>query len=375
MSGLARLTGALVVLAAASAAILPGVAGAQTSGPVASGEFFGDISISGGFDGKVERGGITMVLRYDLEGNGPANITLEDGQMSGMFSMPGTAGFTAKDDKSGLNVVGTSKWSLTNGSFSGPPADYRMTSLWSIETTAVIETPGFGKVSNTSSESEQIAEPLIAPIVLCEYLVAQFDMRIRQEIDSIPAFNERIRGYVYTSTREPNEEEVAKSITQLRGDVTAWSASAASASDSRGAIQEGLNLLERSNSLMRQQTKPTPCPNEQRFVTELTLATRDVLTTLLEVFPGTTGFDTVILAVGTSAIGAGTPDRVAGFEVREAMKADIQARYEATSINDEAAMTDIALAADTIGIEALISADKTSSLSPTDLLLTITGEE
>jgi len=357
-SGIGLIVSALLVVSAPYAA-------AQTGGPVASGDFTGVLGLDGGFRLDVDAGGSVTLT---VAGSGPLQLKLIDGAMDGTWSLDATQSVNGIIGPTGATITMTGGGPITGaGSIQGPPGDYRLTG--SVTSTNTVE--AFGQTA-TSTETETLDEPLTDVLVLCDQIVGRWDLRIKQRIEEA-GLDEFIRGYFSASTGVEATEQAQK-IEALLADVSRWAGEAAGLETGERSLylNRALNMLDRSQRLQAELAAPTPCPPDPTFTTDLALAMQDVLNTLLDRSPGITGSVIVSLALGSGAIGAGSPVPGPADALQARMEADLEAKFE-DLIADlgvyETDLIDAARAAQMLGMESLGS----GGLSPSDILLVLTG--
>jgi len=340
--------------------------GAQTGGPVADGDFTGTIGLEGGFRVVIPEG--SLVLR--AQGSGPLQFTLRDGAMSGTWSLAGTTILDGEFSQAGGGIIieGTGTFS-GSGPFGGPPGAYRMSGTFDSENTATVTVPVAGiSQSATETTSDTFDEALTDVIVLCDMVVGRWDLRIRQQIDEV-GFDEFLRGYFSASTGIDATEQAGR-IGDLLADVAGWAA------DEGGVLVESrslyiggaLALLDRAQRLQAELAAPSPCPPDHRFATQLTLAVQDVLTSLVGRLPGITTSHIVALALGSGAIGSGSPVPGSAGELTDLLVADVQGKWNALTSDPAVNLADLldtARAAQMLGITELGGA----GLTPADVLL------
>jgi hypothetical protein len=361
-----------MALAVAVAVFALGTApiGAQTGGPVADGDFTGTIGLEGGFRVVIPEG--SLVLR--AQGSGPLQFTLRDGAMSGTWSLAGTTildgEFSQAGAQAGAGIIieGTGTFS-GSGPFGGPPGAYRMSGTFESENTATVTVAVAGiSQSATETTSDTFDEALTDVIVLCDMVVGRWDLRVRQQIEAV-GFDEFIRGYFSASTGIDATEQAGQ-IGDLLADVAGWAA------DEGGVLVESrslyiggaLALLDRAQRLQAELAAPSPCPPDHRFATQLTLAVQDVLTSLVGRLPGITTSHIVALALGSGAIGSGSPVPGPAAELNDLMVSDVQGKWNALTSDPAVNLADLldtARAAQMLGIAELGGA----GLTPADVLL------
>lgn len=288
--------------------------GAQTSGPPASGEFTGTITLDGGFTARVEQSPASGSVTVFFEGAGPLNITLDEGQMSGSWQLDGTQTlfglFEAEgSDGAGSVTMGGEGVFSGSGDIGGPPSNYRMGGSVSTTNTVTVNVAGVLSESATSSDTSAVDSQLTDVIVLCQSIHGRWDHQIRQSIEDV-GFEEYVSGYFSASTGVDAAEQ-AEDVEQLVEDVARWASDAASFEPGPGAtglyIGRALALLERSQALQAELAADSPCPPDLLFATHITRAAQDVLSTLIAQLPHITNSRVVALAVASGAIGPGSP--------------------------------------------------------------------
>jgi len=370
-AGIARRRYGIVSAVLAVTLLSTVAATAQTGGPVASGSFQGSIGVDGGF--RADLSGAEIVVLID--GGGPLQLELDEGQMSGSWSFDGSqtlSGNFAEGEVSGQGSF------TANGTIGGPPADYRLTGTYTSTNTATFSIAGLSQ-SATTTDSGSLDEQLTDVIVLCDQIVGRWDLRVRQEIESV-GFDEFIRGY-FTASTGVDATEQGEKVEELLADINTWASRASSlpTGDTTNAtsldaaafdfILDGWELLWQAQDLQAQLAVESPCPPDPRFATQLTLAAQDVANTFLDLFPGTTNSHLVGLALGTGAIGSGSPVPDAAAQLESRLEADVAIRWERVRSADALApaeVGDVARAAQMLGIETL-----PGGLSPAEVLLTL----
>lgn len=362
-----RVVAATVVIVLALVAA-SGPTAAQTGGPVASGDFVGAMGLDGGFSVQVEGGAVTV----PVDGSGPLQLTLDDGTMSGTWSLAGAqsvegsfGGFIALDG--GGPVSGS-------GSIGGPPGNYRLTGSFTSTNTVTVSGAPTGPITSTSTNTDSVDETLTDVIVLCDTIVGRWDLRIRQQIQDL-GFDEFIRGYFSASTGVDATEQ-AEEVQSLLTSVSEWASGANEVVEGSRALYIGtaLSLLNQAQRLQAQLAAPSPCPPDPRFMTELTLAVQDALGQLIARFPGITNSTIVSLAIGSGAIGSGSAVPQAAAATTDLLRADVLTRWEghrADAFGSFADVVDTARAAQMLGIETL--PNDGGGISPSDVLL-VAGE-
>lgn len=338
-------------------------ASAQTGAgtPVASGEFKGVVGLDGGFRIDLPEGGDITVT---LEGTGPLELTLADGTMTGTWSLDAIQ-TTSGDLGGGISISGGGTITAS-GAMGGPPGTYKMTGTYSQTNTATVESP-VGSSSSTVTDSGAVDVPLNDVLVLCDDIVGRWDYQVKQDLESA-GFDEFVRGY-FSATTGIDATEQAEEVEALIGDINTWASSAPLVESGRRSvvIGMGLALLDRAQRLQAQLDAPTPCPPDPTFMTALSLAAQDVLNELIDRFPGITNPYVVSLALGSGAIGEGSPAPDAADALQAKMEADIDAKFDALNNDADRGRQDYiktARAGQQLGMETIGSTE----LSPGDVL-------
>lgn len=196
MSKVPRSFGAATVVAVCAFAA---TAAAQTAGPVADGDFTGALAISGGFTANIDGGGASGAVTLLADGQGPLELTLRAGQMTGEWSLSGTEtlGGTISGSAGGttVNIVMDGAGEFAgSGQMSGPPSDYRLAGTVEFSNTTSVNVAGALSQSRTATETVTLNEPLTEVIVLCQDIHGRWDLEIRRDIEEV-GFDEFLRGY------------------------------------------------------------------------------------------------------------------------------------------------------------------------------------
>ncbi len=344
-------------------------ASAQTGAgtPVASGTFTGSIGLDGGFSVAPPTGGELVVL---VDGTGPLELTLADGTMTGTWSLPITQTVSG-DFGSGVTVTGDGS-GTSSGEMSGPPGTYSMTGTYTSTNTLTVTVQGLAQ-SSTTTDSEEISFPLTDVLVMCDTITGRWDYQAKQDIQDA-GFDEFIRGY-FSATTGIDATEQAAEVEALIGDINSWASSAPSVEEGGGSlyIELGLALLSKGQTLQAQLNAPTPCPPDPTFMTYLSLAAQDALNNFVDRFPGSTTPEVVGLAIGTGAIGAGSPSPQEGAALQAKMEAAVNDTFDSISDDLDASENqaiDLARSGQMLGMETMGS----SALSPGDVLLVLGAE-
>jgi hypothetical protein len=369
------LVAASVVLAV-SLAGTGSVSSAQTGGPVASGEFRGVIAVNGGFSVDPSKfaadvGGSLAVL---VNGNGPLELTLADGAMTGTWSIGGTQAldgtFTSSAGGVTSNVVVTGGGTFSgSGQLSGPPGDYSLAGSITSTNTATVDVSGFSQ-SATTTETTPIQQTLTDVVVLCQQIYGRWDLEIRQQIDAI-GFDEFIRGYFSASTgvdATDQAEEIQRFLTEASG--WAQSVGDVTADDRSLFIGRALSILDAVEGFQAELAAPSPCPPDPAFATELTLAAQDTLARLIAQLPGITNSRIVVVALRSGAIGAGSPVPAAAAALQAQLEADVQQQWEADVAGYPGTTTDAELL-ETARTAQLLGMDSIGEVTPADVILVL----
>jgi len=352
----------LLMITALFVGVVPYAAAQTGSAPVTSGEFTGVVALDGGFRIDMPEGGAITV---SVEGSGPLELTLTDDTMDGTWSFDG-AQSTEGDLGGGITLTGGGPITAS-GAMSGPPGTYAMTGTYDQTNTATVTVAGITQ-SSTVSDSGAVDVPLTDILVLCDRILGRWDFKVKQDLQNA-GFDEFIHGY-FTASTGIDATEQADDVEALISEVNAWASDAPSVEEGGRAlyIGLGLSLLTRAQYLQAELAAPTPCPPDPTFMTELSLAAQDALNTLLDRFPGITTPAVVSLALGSGAIGEGSPVPDAAADLQARMEADVDAKFD-TLIDDRTAndrdIISTARAGQMLGMETI----GTTVLSPADVLL------
>ncbi|MEN8238428.1 MAG: hypothetical protein ABFR53_04400 [Actinomycetota bacterium] len=344
-------------------------ASAQTGAgtPVASGEFTGVVGLDGGFSLDLPTGGEMVVL---VNGTGPLELTLADGTMSGTWSLAATQSL-AGDLGAGIKMSGGGPIAAS-GAIGGPPGTYTMTGTYTSTNTATVETP-IATQSATTSDSGPVDVPLNDVLVLCDTIVGRWDFEVKQDLEAA-GFNEFIHGY-FSATTGVDATEQAEEVEALIGDINTWASSAPGVEPGGTGlyIGTGLSLLTRAQTLQSELSADTPCPPDPTFMTDLSLAAQDALSSFVDRFPGFVTPAVVALALGSGAIGEGSPAPGGADALQAQMEAAINETFDSL-VDDfggnESDIINMARSAQMLGMETMGS----SELSPSDVLLVLGAE-
>jgi hypothetical protein len=356
-------------------------AAAQTSGPPASGEFTGAITLDGGFVANVDQSGVSGSVTVFVEGSGPLEIVLDEGQMSGEWTLEGTQWLTGAfgaDSGGAAGVVAMSgEGSFTgHGAVVGPPSDYRMSGSVTTTNSVSVSVAEVISQSATSTDTSAVDSPLTDVIVLCQSIHGRWDHQIKQSIEQV-GFQEYVSGYFSASTGIDATEQ-AEAVEQLVEDVARWASDAQEFEPGPGAtglyIGRALSLLERSQELQAELAADVPCPPDPSFATHITRAAQDVLARLIADFPHITNSRIVALAAGAGAIGSGSPlpDRARALE--QQLEADVVSHIQELLDAEEygPALVEEARTAQMLGVASVEYRGNEVGLS--DLLILLAGE-
>lgn len=370
-----------MVAAACVFALTASAAGAgQTGGPVASGEFTGVIAVTGGFSANVDEfsgGAAQGAITVTVDAQGPLELALVEGEMSGTWSLSGrqaVAGTITGSAGGATATISIEGGGPVNGSgtMGGPPSNYRLRGNVTSSNTVTVSVQGITSATNTASDTSALDEALTEVAVLCQDIYGRWDLRIRQQIDAI-GFDEFIRGY-FTASTGIDATEQAREVEALLADIGRWAARAGAVGDGElGAyLTSAFALLGRAQELRAELTADAPCPPDPRFATELTFAVQDALSTLIARFPGITRLGLVSLALGSGAIGGGSPSPATADALQTQMEADVNQAFEEAITDFPASEGDViglARTAQALGMQEIGS----GGLSPADVLLVLTG--
>jgi hypothetical protein len=357
------------ILVAALFVVAIPYASAQTGAgtPVASGSFTGSVGLDGGFSVDVPTGGELVVL---VNGTGPLEIELADGTMTGTWSLPITQTISG-DFGGGVAITGNGS-GTSSGEMTGPPGTYKMTGTYNFTNTATVTVAGISQ-SATESDSGPVDVPLNDILVLCDSITGRWDYQVKQDIQNA-GFNEFVRGY-FSATTGIDATEQAAEVASLVADINSWASSAPSVEPGGTGlyISMGLSLLRGAQTLQAQLGAPTPCPPDPTFMTALSLAAQDALNNFVGRYPGFTTPAVVSLALGSGAIGEGSPAPEGASALQAKMEAAVNETFDAfvaDSSTNDGDIINMARSGQMLGMETMGS----SVLSPGEVLLVYGAE-
>jgi hypothetical protein len=315
------------------------------------GKYTGTIGVAGGFI--VDQEGALIAM--NASGAGPLEVVVESDRLIGTWSMAGETNVFGDLGSEGSSIFGNGTFDGI-GSIIGNRANPNLVGTNTWTNTVSIKV---GPVSSTSNQggTEDVSEQLTDLVITCDRLSGRWDYRINQELGEIPGFEPAFHGYL-SAARDPDGDPEGDAA-ELTADVQGWAATVSAESSPVVVIDDGLILLDQAWILHSEMTRDVPCPPDPRFLTEVTMAAQDVLTTLLDLFPGTTGHSTVRLGLSSGAIGSGSTTPEAAAALEGALRADLQVRFESLTQDDAidpAGLYDTAIAAQLLGVDTLTSA-------------------
>lgn len=287
--------------------------------------------------------------------------------MSGSWSWSGTQEVMGSFGPSANVTISGGGPISGSGTMEGPPAEYRM--LGSHISTNTVTIMGH---TATSSDHGAIDESLEDVMVLCDIVVGRWALRIREDIEAA-GFDEFVQGDFAAFTGVDTADR-AKAIEDLLREVSRWASDAGDLEPGDHSLYIGraLSLLDRAQRLQASLNVDTPCSPDPRFATVIAVAMQDVLNTLLDLYPGIMNDTLVSVAIGSGAIGAGSPapGTAAGLESR--IKADLNQKFETLLEGlpgTEADLVRTARAGQMMGMETMGA----GHLSPSDVLIVFAG--
>lgn len=251
--------------------------------------------MAGGFTVNIEVEGASGTITVVANGDGPLEISLEAGEMTGTWSIVDgvqTVGGTISGSAGGqtVDIIFIGDGTLNgSGTMVGPRADYRLQGSLTQTNTINVNVGGIASSSSTSADTNQLNAPLTDVIVLCQDIVGRWDLQVRQQVAAADAavpqasFDEFVRGY-FTASTGVDATEQAEEVAELLSAVSSWAGEANSIeSEDRGLyIGRGLAMLDQAQRLQAELSVDSPCPPDPTFATQLTLAAQDVLSTLID---------------------------------------------------------------------------------------------
>jgi hypothetical protein len=196
---------------------------------------------------------------------------------------------------------------------------------------------------------------------------------VKQDLENV-GFNEFIRGY-FSATTGVDATEQAAAVEALVADINSWASSAPSVEPGGTGlfIAMGLGLLSSAQTLQAQLDAPTPCPPDPTFMTALSLAAQDALNNFVDRYPGFTTPAVVSLALGSGAIGEGSPAPEGADALQAKMEAAVNETFDAfvaDSSTNDGDIINMARSGQMLGMETMGS----SVLSPGEVLLVYGAE-
>lgn len=348
-----------------------GVGAATSDPPGPTGDLIGYIGLSGGWRSTMN-GSVGIDVRYDIVG--PMTMRLDDGEMSGDWSMEGSSSVTGELISGSGSHVGT-------GTFAGRTGEYRM--VGSIESSSSITMQSVGREVTVDSPPDRYAfdEPLTEVLVTCDQVSGRWDARLiagtaavgeSSRADVTPTFS----GVFFAIGDVDGAPEVLADLVALVDD---WVAGAAEETDVDARLDRALEALL-VLSIMRDQLADLPtgsgCDPECAFTTPLARPATDVVRILIAAAPGSITSAEIALLLDSGALSS---CHDGADLLREELQRDLDARFVElldridrgeTDISDPATVataSDIARAAIALGSTSL----GPNGIAPGDVLVVL----
>ncbi len=217
-----------------------------------SGRYSGTIHVHGGFSFPLQDVGEAVFLSNI---NGTATLIAEDGSISGEWEYGGTGAGRG----GGLGVEFTTESTYSgSGTFTGTP-----TAASVVGDNSLTSTGTFFGVSRTSTEVQPIDEPITDVLAGCGQVVASFDLRVNQEIESqLPGGDGFFEGSLVVYSDAPSEE--AAELARRASEVLS--------SDAEPLLKASaaLAVLEEVQELQAAMSRASDCPATIEFFNLLT---------------------------------------------------------------------------------------------------------
>lgn len=245
---------------------------AVVSLPIDDGTYSGTVGLSGAF--WMSESGVTMIWRGSA--SGPLELTVADGEMSGIWSTDGSAEINAH----GLPfaVTGVNTWTMNGTVYGSDP--YHMEGSGS-GTTSV---SGGGASSQGTYSIPTASAPLQGVMQVCGQVIGNWDQAIDASFEGVPV-EHSIRSYfaVFSTDYETDfEAEVEQLLDQATGVQQRLS-------DEEPTVLLGelaVLLAEAEDLLGRLDQQPDACPPDPSFMRIITQVIQDAMHALLDRWSG-----------------------------------------------------------------------------------------
>ena len=188
----------LVTAVAMSTAVTTASAQDERSLALADGAYVGSVDFTGGFGAVLVADGGSLNIFLDGRLNGPAAMSVDEGVVSGTWSLTGSSSTNGALSASGggdtvtFTVEGSGEYT-GQGEFEGVADDARMVGTLSGANTVTVSNEFFSETT-TDDEPSDVNLQLNDPIGDCGRAFARLDLDLNQSIESIPGFSSEIIG-------------------------------------------------------------------------------------------------------------------------------------------------------------------------------------
>lgn len=374
-----------VILALTCSAGASAVSAQDDSLALADGTYSGSVSFTGGFSSLFSVDGGSANIAFDGVLNGPANMNVSGGEVTGDWSMAGTSttagALTGVADGVSVTFVidGTGTYDGV-GTFEGTSTDARMVGTLGGLSTVTVSSDFF---SNTSDDSEpsEVDLALTDPIGDCGRAFARLDLTLNNSIEQVPGFESQIIGVF--SGADPAGSDLYFTEVELLNDRIAalWNRVADPIALPVELIDEAFALI-RDVEAAEDAWVADACTTKPDFANALTLLTASVIERVLSdvenggleaVDRGVLVEQSLELGLRSGALGSGTKIRARAMAIAERAEAALADVFDEVTTGPSPSQflaNETALAAEQYGWTLTNSAGVTS----TDFLTTIGSE-
>lgn len=291
------------------------------------GYFAGTIALSGGFAMDFASAGSTVATDGEVvflyNGAGPAEIEVDDGQVSGTWSFSGTSSangtVTAPSYPVAVKITAEGT-STSNGTFGGSPTAPTMSGQYTTTNTATVSVEGValpvGPQSETVTETQPFTANISNVLAGCYGVVMNFTQELNAQIEaSLPNTTAFLRGII-TADKITDPEYQAR----LDDIVTEAANLQNSTGDPLTDVLFAISLLNEIEKLQTEVQNARDCPPDPDFFNALTNVASSVIGRTLERLendPSALPDSTLAVALrailrlgtGTGALGSGSGGR------------------------------------------------------------------
>ncbi len=199
----------LVTAVAMSTAVTTASAQDERSLALADGAYVGSVDFTGGFGAVLVADGGSLNIFLDGRLNGPAAMSVDEGVVSGTWSLTGSSSTNGALSASGggdtvtFTVEGSGEYT-GQGEFEGVADDARMVGTLSGANTVTVSNEFFSETT-TDDEPSDVNLQLNDPIGDCGRAFARLDLDLNQSIESIPGFSSEIIGVLGAADPEGSD--------------------------------------------------------------------------------------------------------------------------------------------------------------------------